>query len=359
VDTETTVHTAREPNHTSRHVMSVVIFLIIAAAGLFYVKWYPYYHKAFLAASHHSIGASIVTGKSAVAPPPSWNTAAGYALAYFKAVWQAIVLGIVLGSLVQVLVPKNWLLRLMGREGLGSSAIAGLAALPGMMCTCCAAPVAVGLRKQEASISSALAFWLGNPTLNPATLIFMGFVLSWKFVILRIVMGAILVFGVSGLAGKWFHDEKVSPAIQEWQAASTVESTGNFWMRWGKSLLSMILGIIPAYVLSVLVVGAVRAWLFPHIGPAYANHILTIVGLAVAGTLFVIPTAAEIPIVQTFMKYGLGTGPAASLIMTLPAISLPSLLLVSRSFPPRVLLFVTVSVVVLGIVSGLLAMVWM
>jgi hypothetical protein len=34
----------------------VTIILIVAVAGLFYVKWLPYYNKAFLASANHSIG---------------------------------------------------------------------------------------------------------------------------------------------------------------------------------------------------------------------------------------------------------------------------------------------------------------
>ena len=46
-----------------------------------------------------------------------------------------------------------------------------------------------------------------------------------------------------------------------------------------------------------------------------------VVAMAVAGCLFVIPTAAEIPIVQTMMLAGMGTAPALALLMTLPAVS--------------------------------------
>jgi hypothetical protein len=71
--------------------------------------------------------------------------------------------------------------------------------------------------------------------------------------------------------------------------------------------------------------------------------------------LFVIPTAAEIPIVQTLMSFGLGAGPAAALVLTLPAVSLPSLLMVRKAFPARVLVFVAAAVVVVGIVGGITA----
>ena len=45
-----------------------IIFLALAIIGFYYVKWVPYYAKAFVAYNQHSIGDSIIFGKSAVAP---------------------------------------------------------------------------------------------------------------------------------------------------------------------------------------------------------------------------------------------------------------------------------------------------
>ena len=56
------------------------------------------------------------------------------------------------------------------------------------------------------------------------------------------------------------------------------------------------------------------------------------------------------------MAFGLGMGPAATLLITLPAVSLPSLLIVRRAFSQKVLVFVGVAVVIIGIVSGVLGM---
>lgn len=77
----------------------------------------------------------------------------------------------------------------------------------------------------------------------------------------------------------------------------------------------------------------------PTFSTAGATGLMAIIAFAITGMLFVIPTAAEIPIIQTFMSFGLGAGPAAALLITLPAISLPSLILVAKSFPKKVLFF--------------------
>lgn len=335
-----------------KNVALIIIFLLVAIIGLFYVKWSPYYTKAFLAASKHSIGASIVTGKSNAAPA----AALAYMSAYFNSVWKAVVLGLLLGSLVQVAIPRNWIRKVMGNKDLGSTALAGATALPGMMCTCCAAPVTVGLRKSSASLNAALAFFLANPTLNPATIVFMGFVLGWNFAIFRIVMGLILVFGISTLAVRFVKDEQTDTdsIISKFE---TVEENNNLLIRWLKALLQLTIDTIPAYLVVVAILGASRAWLFPAVSPAWGNSITAIIILAITGTLFVIPTAGEIPIIQTLMAFGLGTGPAAALLMTLPSVSIVSLLLIKRAFPAPVLVFVGLAVAIIGILSGFIGMV--
>lgn len=46
------------------------LFLLVACIGLYYVKWSPYYFKAFTAADSHSIGASILNDAQTAPWPP-------------------------------------------------------------------------------------------------------------------------------------------------------------------------------------------------------------------------------------------------------------------------------------------------
>ncbi|WP_409299020.1 permease [Peribacillus sp. SCS-26] len=338
--------------HSKKTIFLVGLFLFVAIAGLFYVKWWPYYHKVILAFTTSSIGTSII-GEGDL-PAPSWESAWSYATAYFAAVWKAAVLGILLGSLIQVLIPSAWLLKVLGKTSFGSTAAGGAASLPGMMCSCCAAPIAIGMRKRKASVGASLAFWIGNPAINPAVLIFMTFVLSWKFTLLRLAAGLLLTFGVSYFANRFAKEaegEEMEGLLEDAEPEK-----GSFLSRWMKSMGSMVLYVVPAYLLSVLLLGAARVWLFPNISGAAADGILIILLFAVTGMLFVIPTAAEIPIVQSMMAFGLGAGPAAALLVTLPAISLPSILMVARSFPKKVILFVMASVTAVGTISGIIGM---
>ncbi|WP_130617207.1 permease [Dyella amyloliquefaciens] len=332
------------------------VFVLLAIAGLFYVKWYPYYGRAFVAASQHSIGHSILMGDAPSAPAPSWDAAFGYALAYGKAIWQAMLLGLLLGSGIQALLPVNWVQRALGGHGFGSVVAGGLLAIPGMMCTCCAAPVVVGLRKHQAAPGAAVAFWLGNTTLNPATLVFTGFVLGWHWTLLRIALGVPMVFGLGYLVNRTTRADV--PAVQLPPLEPEPHSLAEVGRRWGRLFVQMASRLIPEYVVIVLLLGAARAWLFPYVGPAIGNEWIWIAALALAGMLFVIPTAGEVPIVQAMLALGLGGGPAAALLMTLPPVSLPSLAMLGRSFAVRTLVGIAAAVVGFGILGGALA-VWL
>lgn len=111
----------------------IAAFTLIAVAGLYYVKWDPYFHKAFAAAANHSIGHSILTGRAAAPPAASWQAAWGYALVYWKAIWAALVVGLLFAAGIQALLPRRWLVRVLGRMNFGSIAIAGAASVPSMM----------------------------------------------------------------------------------------------------------------------------------------------------------------------------------------------------------------------------------
>lgn len=326
------------------------LFFLVVIVGLWYVKWQPYYGKAFTAADTHSIGKSIL----AQAAGKPWRAALDYAMVYFLAVWKAAVLGVLLGSLIQVLIPRNWLMRTLGQPRFSGTLFGTLFSLPGMMCTCCAAPVAAGMRRQQVSMGGALAFWLGNPLLNPATLVFMGFVLGWQFTLIRLVAGLATVLIVASLVQKWVKEPAVTqPVLPD---MSPEADAAPFLNRWGKALWALFWNTIPVYIVAVLILGAARVWLFPHADGAVGNTLFWVIAMAVAGCLFVIPTAAEIPIVQTMMLAGMGMAPGLALLITLPALSLPSLIMLRKAFPAKALWLSAGLVVLSGVITGGIAL---
>jgi uncharacterized membrane protein YraQ (UPF0718 family) len=218
--------------------------------------------------------------------------------------------------------------------------------------------VVIGLRRQHAAAGSSLAFFLGNPVLNPATLIFMGFILGWEFSLIRIVAGVLLIAIVVAAANRMTQGEIAGPQAPAPEPAAIERadrSPASLAIAWLHELWNEAVSVLPGYALIVFVLGGLRAWLFP---PDFTIHAAGLGGMALVslvGTLFVIPTAGEVPIVQTLLAHGMGIGAGVALLITLPAISLPSLFIVRNVFPAKVLAMTFGIVLAGGLVGGTLA----
>jgi uncharacterized membrane protein YraQ (UPF0718 family) len=326
-----------------------LLFVLLAAFLVFLVKWDPYYQKLGHVLVAHTLGPSIVSGTKRQPPPVSLAAGWSFFVAYLKAIWQALLAGLILGSGLQVLVPRDWIVAAFGKGG-ARAFLAGALAVPSMMCTCCSAPLAVGLLRRQASASAVLAYWVGNPVLNPATIVFLGLVLGWRWAVVRIVLGVLLVAAVAGIGRRF---EAALPALP----APAGDDDGPLARAWSKAFLRLAAGLLPEYLLLVFVLGALRGVLFPAVAAA-GGGVAVFLLLAAVGTLFVIPTAGEVPILQTFLSFGLGPLGAGALLLTLPAVSLPSLAMLARALPLRLLAVVAGVVFLFGILSGLVTAFW-
>ena len=68
-----------------------------------------------------------------------------------------------------------------------------------------------------------------------------------------------------------------------------------------------------------------------------------------------IPTAGEVPIIQVLQQFGLGGAGAAALLITLPAVSLPSLVMLGRALPVRALIVLGFGTFVFGLFAAVAA----
>lgn len=332
----------------------LLLALLLAAAALLWAKWLPYEAKAVtLSGSHTWEGGSILTsGGVRAGDPPSWSAATSFFTTYVAAIWKALVAALLISAAVQAFVPRTWLLGLLNRRGaLRSAAVGGLVSTPSMMCTCCTAPVAATLRRDGVGTAAAVAYWLGNPLLNPAVLVFLAFVAPWQWTATRIVVGILVVVGGGALVARLTSRREVPvPRLPEVAPESPADWFASAPERFVRTLGRLVLVLVPEYLLVVLAVGAFRGWLFP-IGGSASVGIAAVLVAAVVGTLVVIPTGGEIPVLQGLALVGVSTGAVGALLLTLPAVSLPGIAMVGRAFGWRTT-WVTAGIAATG---GLLA----
>ena len=333
------------------------IVLVLLVAGLWWAKWVPYLAKADnLAAVRHWSGSAILDSAGRPGAAPSLMGAWRFARVYFEAVWEALLVALVVAAGVDALAPRRWLLAVMDRRTPRSQAVVGgLLSLPSMMCTCCTAPMAVGLRRRGVPLAGTFAYWLGNPVLNPAVLVFLALVLPWQYVATRMVIGVILVFGVSTLLGRMLErptETSEGSLVTACQAESDIMRLRDMPLRYLRSLLRFAMILVPEYAVVVLGVGLISATFSDFGAQATRLGIIALVIAACVATLLVVPTGGEIAVILAAIAAGAGTGLIGVLLIALPAVSLPSMVMVGRTLGWRATGSAAAAVALMALLSG-------
>lgn len=336
-------------------ILGLTAFLVLAAALLWWAKWAPYSARVSeLSLSRAWSGDSLLAAAGVEqGSSPSLRAGIEVTRVYGLAVWKAVVAGLVIAAAVQALVPRAWLVGLLTRRRAASSAlVGGLLATPSMMCSCCTAPVASALRRSGVPTAGVVAYWLGNPLLNPAVLVFLALVAPWQWVATRAVVGLVLVVGGAWLVAR-LADRTVEAGAADAVVAATPDlPTGSAAQRFVTTLVRTAVVVVPEYLLVVLLVGTFSGWLFPLGESAQSWGVLATVAAVVLGTLLVIPTAGEIPLAQGLALAGTGAAVIGALLVVLPAISLPSMVMVQRALSWRVTALTAAVVAVGGVVAA-------
>jgi uncharacterized membrane protein YraQ (UPF0718 family) len=340
-------------------LVGVGLVLAVLIIGLLWAKWLPYWHKThLLAGSRTWSGSPIFSTAGAAGTTPSLHGAWSFWTTYFTAVWKAAVVALLVAAATESLVPRRWLARLLGRRTwVGQGLAGGVLAMPSMMCTCCTAPVAVGLRRRGAPLGATVAYWLANPLLNPAVLVFLALTLPWRFTMVRLVVGGALVVASAALAARWSQRTRPygGPPLE---GITGGEDAAVAWsqlpLRFVRALGRYLLILVPEYVLVVLLTGWLSGWLADFAGIGHAAGPLSLLLVGVVGTALVVPTGGEIPVIAGLVAAGSSAGVAGVLLVTLPALSVPSMVMVARTLSWRLVAALAGLVVVGGIAAGAL-----
>jgi uncharacterized protein len=180
------------------------------------------------------------------------------------------------------------------------------------------------------------------------------FVAPWQWTLTRMLVGVAAVLGVAVSVGLVTRARGSEQPLAEAVVASAGDEAGASRAaprRFMRALLRLCLILLPEYVVMVLLVGACRGWLLTLSQPAH-HGLLIVVLAAIAGTLIVIPTAGEIPILQGLALLGVSSGTLGALLITLPAVSVPGVAMVARSFGWKAITTTTVVVIVAGLLGA-------
>ncbi len=119
-------------------------------------------------------------------------------ISYFQLIWWAVLLGLLLGGVIDYFVPEGFIFKYLGQRNKRTLINATIAGFLLSACSHGILALAIQLYKKGASIPAVITFLLASPWANlPVTILLFGF-FGWQA--LLFVIGAMLIALLTGLA---------------------------------------------------------------------------------------------------------------------------------------------------------------
>ncbi len=266
------------------------------------------------------------------------------------------------------------------------------------VCSCTVLPLFAGIYKRGAGLGPAIAFLFSGPAINVLAIVYSAKLLGYDIGLARAI-GAIAFSVAIGLimaliyrreksqadaqafamltadpAGKSIWQQViflgVLVAILVFAASKNWIATGIFlvavavilwrWftrgeiVHWLKETLHFTRLIIPWLLVGVFVAGILKVVIPQSVVTAYVggNSLFANFIASFLGALMYFATLTEVPIIKAFMDLGMGKGPALALLLAGPALSLPSMLVLSKIMGVKKTLTYVGLVVVMATITG-------
>lgn len=269
-------------------------------------------------------------------------------------------------------------------------------------CSCTAIPVASGLFFSGAGIGVAFILLWAIPAVNVLALVYTGSILGLTMVAARVIAVLVMAFVIGSVMHFIFHsrDENTSPhssqkntsliGLHEFVVLALLLLSlllPNFLVQDGSygqktavwAVVMVILGIyawfkipndklkqalreswwfvrmiFPLLLLGVFLVGIIgdilpENWVTKWVGD---NSLVSVFLASFAGSLTYFATLTEAPFVDTFMTMGMAKGPALTLLLTGPALSLPNWMAIAKVFGWKQSIVYVLVVILLGSTAG-------
>src|SRR5690348_7915919 len=295
--------------------------------------------------------------------------AIGHALALAGSMtWQvtwSLILGFTLSAVVQAVVRRETVTRLIGGTGPRSLAVATGLGAASSSCSYAAVALARALLRRGASFTSAMAFEIASTNLVIELGIILALLISWQFTLAEFTGGPIMIVLLAVAFRLFVRGQLIAAARQqagkglagsmEGHAAMdmSIQSRGGFWRRLvsrdGYTSVSHIFvmewaAVIRDIVLGLLIAGAVAAWvpdsfwqhLFLTGHPLAAKLWGPIIGPVISLLSFVC-SIGNVPLAAVLWNGGISFGGVISFIFA-DLIIIPILVIYRKYYGTRMML---------------------
>ena len=307
--------------------MGGLVLTLAITASLFTYKW---------SASLATVRSVYTTG---LLVKPIDRLSSGEILAptlfYFRAIWPALLFGVLIGGSLRAFISPKWVRRILGERPIRQQLVCALAGAPLMLCSCCATPIFTSVYERGARLGPALGVMLASPGLNVAALVLTFFLFPLPIALARLGLALLTVLGLAALVGRIFESPTLRGALKADgdEPADEMRSGGAMALRLARSIGTMALVTVPLIVVGVLLSSLALPMVLRQ---GQVGGLTTVAMVSLIAVLVALPTFFEIPLALLLIKMGAPAGAAVALLFAGPIINLPSLFVLARETRPAV-----------------------
>lgn len=266
-----------------------------------------------------------------------------------------LVVLIFLVSWVQSHFPPERTRRILGgMRGVRANTMGALLGTLTPFCSCSSIPLFIGFTSAGLPLGVTFSFLISSPLVDLASMVLLAGVFPWQVAVLYVLAGVVLAVAGGTLIGAMGMERHVEPFVTRIAAVDVPVQTMSWRERarfsteqvrdivrrvWPYVLVGVGIGAlihnwIPAEVITA-VIGEDRWWAVP---------LVVLLGIPIYADIF-----GTLPIAEALVAKGVGLGTILAFMMSVTALSLPSLVMLRRVVRPR-LLALFVAIVVVGII---------
>lgn len=303
---------------------------------------------------------NIITSIGGVFEDGTWQYKVESSIQFF--IYDFIKIGVLLCflifgiSYIQSYFPPERTKKILGRyKGIGANIIGALLGTVTPFCSCSSIPIFIGFIRAGLSSGVTFSFLISSPLIDLGSLMLLVGFFGWPIAITYVVVGLILaVIGgtIIEKTGLGKHIEEFvlngkgtvdidSPELT--QRDRLIYARDQMWQTYKKVFLYIIIGVgIGCLIHNVIPTKWIEAIL--GVDKWYSVLIATVVGAPMYADIF-----GTLPIAEALYAKGVGLGTILAFMMSVTALSLPSLIMLRKAVKPK-LLIAFFSIVIFGII---------
>jgi len=255
---------------------------------------------------------------------PLWQIPISYLIDYFSHGWICLLFAFVVAGLVYEFVPKEAITKYMsGSKVTGYGLAIGMAPFL-TVCSCTMVPLFAGVLYTGAGIGPAITFLLMAPAANILSILLTGEMISWELAGVRIIASVAVALAAGLVISKtpWGKAVEKEHQVNSSSSISKIEIVKppldeRLWsaLKFGGYLAKQIL---PFFLLGLVAVSYVEAFLPEDIVGTYLTGIGGVLLASVIGGPLYTPTLVEIVLGKGMFDLGMSKGALLSWLMGQP-----------------------------------------